>query len=99
MRARVDCVIEEIAAHAAEIEQRVAFGGRTVADDTLALGFGVDQEREQRALGAGHGFGKTFVAVDAIEPGGALLGLDRRNRRADRAAAAMAAENPQRAAV
>jgi len=36
MRAQIDDIIEQVAADAAIIEERVALGGRTIADDMLA---------------------------------------------------------------
>src|SRR5688572_11026399 len=51
MRASIDGIIDEVRSHAAIIQQRVSFGGRTIADDGFSLILGLYQEFDQSALG------------------------------------------------
>ncbi len=74
--------IEEVGANAAVVEQRVAFARSTVADDSLALALGVDQEFEQLALGLLHLLAEVRVGLEPL-----------RHRASPRAPAARAARS------
>src|SRR5260221_14033708 len=67
VRAAIHRVIDEIAAYAAVVEQRIALRGRAVADDRLASSLGFDEELEQLAFGALHPLRKAQIGAQLGE--------------------------------
>src|SRR5580765_3585716 len=67
-RRGVDRGLEQVAADAAVVQQRVALGWRAVAPDATARALLRDQELEQLVLGLAHARGELVVGLDARKP-------------------------------
>ena len=80
VRVGVDGVVEEVGAHAAVVQERVALGGGAVARDRLALALEVDQELERRPLVALDTARVVAVGLQRAEPAAASRASSSRAR-------------------
>src|SRR6185437_16197003 len=97
----VDGEVEEIAADAAIIEERVAFARRAVAGDRLAPALGVDEEVEKAALRRLDALGERGIGRKLAQAGLLLAlrhGADA-GRRRPAGILGVADKEPQRAAM
>ncbi|MBA7553454.1 hypothetical protein ES705_46045 [subsurface metagenome] len=60
-------VIEKICADAAVVQQGVAFGRGTVADDAFPLALGLNEELEEAPFGLFDSFGETLVGFQFVK--------------------------------
>src|SRR5690348_10965261 len=68
----VNCVIQEVAADTAVIEQSIAFSWRAIASNTLSRLLSLNEEAEQIAPGLANLFSKSGIGLQPLETGLAL---------------------------
>src|SRR5258706_7037029 len=101
VRPAVQDVTDEIPAHAAIVEQRIAFRRGAVGGDAFAGPLGADEKVEQVALGLAYPLLEGRVALEAVKARGTLIAqyfCDVAGGGAGRPAGG-AQKNPQRAAA